>query len=216
MMAGEAPSPYDEYGYIKNGKIFHLDGIDIGEVANSWVDIVNNVVYANVSATRLTDGWSFSSSKMTSAPNYFPASSNYTVETVIKPTSTAKQVIWTNVANSAGGANTPCLLVSGDGRFAFLQNNAAYNLSITTGNAYCISLNTSVGLINGEDAEKSGTNYDLNNTSATAFIGTRNNGKLYYKGSIHSIRVYNRKLSISEMLNNQQVDNQRFNLGLSI
>ena len=38
----------------------------------------------------------------------------------------------------------------------------------------------------------------------------------YFTGNLYSIRVYNRKLTQEEMLKNQQVDNKRFNLLLSL
>ena len=37
-----------------------------------------------------------------------------------------------------------------------------------------------------------------------------------FNGQIYSIRIYNRQLTEAEVLNNQRIDNTRFNLGLAV
>ena len=57
-----------------------------------------------------------------------------------------------------------------------------------------------------------GSYLSYNGTNKT-WIGQKGNGH-YYKGKLYCIRIYNRQLTDNEMLNNQIVDNARFNLGL--
>jgi hypothetical protein len=57
-----------------------------------------------------------------------------------------------------------------------------------------------------------GSHFSINGTNKT-WIGQRGTGQ-YYIGKLYCIRIYGRRLTGDEMLHNQQVDNERFNLGL--
>ena len=53
--------------------------------------------------------------------------------------------------------------------------------------------------------------------SSTTIGGRAGSASHYYANAkIYSIRIYSKKLTEAEMLNNQKVDNARFNLGLNI
>ena len=41
-------SPYDKYGYIKKGKVFHLDGINKGDDTAAWTDLVMGLSFPYV------------------------------------------------------------------------------------------------------------------------------------------------------------------------
>lgn len=59
-----------------------------------------------------------------------------------------------------------------------------------------------------------GTSY-APNSSGYISIGARQYGNHFpFRGILHSIRIYNRFLTPEEILNNQRIDNQRFNLGI--
>lgn len=218
MVSSGGSSPYDKYGYIKDGKIFHLDGIDVGDTVNEWTDLVNGYVYSKDGATRLTNGWSLNTTTM-KCPQYdfLPANANQTIEVVLKPTSSSgSQPIWMQQGNNTF-TNNSILFFYNNGQITFLQRNKTYAIKFTENAYHCISLNLDRGLVNGvAKSPQTKTDY-WNNSTNYSCIGTRNGvTSSHYNGSIYSIRVYNRKLSAAEMLHNQQVDNERFNLGLEI
>ena len=76
---------------------------------------------------------------------------------------------------------------------------------------------TSCGYINGVGGTAESVAYSAD--SSNPRIGCRmKNGvnEKFFKGTVHAIRVYDTILTMAEMLANQKVDNQRFNLGLTI
>ncbi len=50
---------FDEYGYIKDGRILHLDGLTKGNTDNAWTDLEQGLVFNIYGAvTELTNGYS--------------------------------------------------------------------------------------------------------------------------------------------------------------
>jgi hypothetical protein len=212
----QSKSPYDKYGYIKDGKIYHLDGIDKGDTINAWTDLVGKNVINNDGAIELIDGWQLSNGNgLKGEYTYFPGSNNYTVEVCIIPT-TSKYFV---IIFDFGGINSPSvpLFHNNNKVITFLQNGNTYTLpSHTNDSPHCISLNLDCGCHNGISLTKnSGTDYWGNDHYTR--IGRRGNyNSDFFNGKIHAVRIYNRRLTLSEMLNNQKVDNARFNLGLTL
>lgn len=63
---GEKPTmPWDEQSvpegdisnYVQDGLVFHLDGINKGETANAWTDLIGSVDFPNHGATSVDKGW---------------------------------------------------------------------------------------------------------------------------------------------------------------
>ena len=213
-MQGKADK-YDAMGYIKEGKIFHLDGIDKGETADAWTEIVNGYIYTNNGAVEESNGWSFlgsSDSFLSRNSIPFSANNNYTVEVCITPNTSNRYLLinWVGAATT----NTPLFFRNAQA-ITFLQNGNTYNQTFVNGQNYCISINLDIGCINGQSKIKNSAKDYWNPNAYISFIGKRNTGDAY-KGKIYSIRLYNKRLTFDEMFNNQQVDNQRFNLGLDI
>lgn len=102
----------------------------------------------------------------------------------------------------------------------FLDNNAFYNLNKNVGNN-TISLNVNLGVQNGQTISR-GTDSDYwtsgGDFNSNFNIGYNNldYGRFFFTGKIYAIRIYSKLLTQAEMINNQRVDNTRFNLGLSI
>lgn len=216
MAGGGGSSPYDEYGYIKDGKIFHLDGIDKGDTANAWTDLIGGIVfYKGSQVEELVNGWKFLATNANSCmPNNdsstIAANENITVEVCID-SSTNNFCIF---ATPGVTINMP-LFYSNNKVVTFLQRRNTYTLTSATG-AHCYSLNLDQGCEDGvQKTKNSGTDY-WNNTG-NFILGARNNGSgQRFAGTIYAIRIYSRRLSFAEQLYNQQIDNTRFNLGLTI
>lgn len=207
-------NPYDEYGYVANGKVFHLDGIDKGNTANAWTDLIGGLVFSNigsVSATSMTNSWYFSGNgninmKYTGS---LPANEDYTVEACFLNENESACLF----ASNASQINRPVFYFDKTYKLLFLQYRNTYNIIPEVSSAHCISLNLNVGVHNGELAPQSSATYWASDNNS--YVGRRSRGNPF-KGYIYSIRIYDRRLSEAEILNNQRVDNARFNLGLSL
>ena len=213
MGGGGSPSPA---GYIQDGLVFRLDGIDKGATDGTWVDLVDGVVFTNYSATSLDDGWAFdgSTTYLTSSAsnNFLGQNEDFTVEVCIVP---ARIVGKEPVFVFSQSVNNGVLFFISGSAVTFLQKRNTYPITRVAGSPLCVSLNLTLGMINGVNKSKnSGTDFWENNAP---YIGRRVGGNGgYFQGKIHAIRIYNKRLTEAEMLNNQRLDNTRFNLGLTI
>lgn len=53
-------NPYDQYGYIRKGLVFHFDGINKGDIENKWSDLIGEYTFPfNGVSTILEDGIQF-------------------------------------------------------------------------------------------------------------------------------------------------------------
>lgn len=222
MVGSEGSNPYDEYGYIKDGKIFHLDGIDKGDTADAWTEIVNGYIFSKFgSVSELTNGWTFpgnTSSYLEHLGNVMPDNYDATVEICFIPQIQSASIL----ASSADSGNVGRIQLYKSGNaYTFVNRKNTITYTTTSGKKYTFSMNLNGGLFNGTQVNiNSSTDYWSSVDSGTRIrIGCRfnaNNNTNPFKGTIYAIRAYNRRISFEEMLHNQQVDNERFNLGLDI
>ena len=91
-------------------------------------------------------------------------------------------------------------------------NRTTYRTLPTKGTA---GVNVSRAIANGVGMTAYGNTYLSGRSGTYSYIGRRSNGNYFY-GKIYSIRIYNRTLTEAEILANQNVDNLRFNLGLTL
>lgn len=235
MMQVEKSDPYDELGYVKNGKILHLDGLVKGETANAWTDLAQGLVF-NIygtqygTITELTNGYSLpgdASAYLCASANAtkIPNNQNATVEVCIKPTAIQQGFVFAKFTS----AYSPMFLIYSSGLIR------GFNASSGTGRTwrgglqanqyYTASIEYDKAFVNGQEitlASSSAGAWQMDSQQNYARIGSRRrgsgvgDGQDMYKGNVYAIRIYNRKLSAAEILHNQQVDNERFNLGLTI
>lgn len=210
--------------YVQNGLIFHLDGIDKGQ-GSDWTDLVGGIQFtANGSGCYSTsNSWHFpgdNNNYLVSANNAwgnFGGSSNYTVEVCYynQSQSNVKSFIF----RCGRGTNYPVYYCEGN-RITWSQYEYIYeNAGITTNSKYTVSINDDQGFVNKVLINKSqNTDYwdavdDYIRIGGAVQGGAARNPM---NGDIYSIRIYNRKLSQAEQLQNQIIDDQRFNLGLHL
>ena len=208
-------SPYDEYGYIKKGKVFHLDGINKGATDGSWVDLVGGNVFENNGAVSNDTYFYFSNNGYLIGTSHY-GTIDYTVETCFAPDAQFRGMVFQSGTDAAAGTNIVLYQYLDQG--LFLSNRPMYNLNSVVGNN-TISLNENIGVQNGVTITR-GIKSDWWAAVDNFLIGLNMYGegtrRLYYIGKIYSIRFYDRRLTAEEILHNQQIDNIRFNLGLNI
>lgn len=203
----------NKYQYIQNGLIFQLDGINKGPNEGAWTDLVGGIVFTNHGATALDNCWQFNYSQkdyMTSNV-ILPTTSNCTVEVAYYSTRHSTFII---ISGDRYNSHLAVYLVSAS-EILFMQNQKKATVTNTLSKNHVFSFNNTNKLFDLHSVGTSTATY-YNNTAAT-YIGRRNwGGGNYFNGKIYAIRVYDRQLTEDEMLHNLQVDNIRFNLGLTI
>lgn len=206
-----------ECPYITDGLEFWLDGINKGKTSNAWTDLVGGLVFNNVgsvSATSTENAWYFAGDgniNMRLGGTAFPNSANRTIEACFKNEIGSTLFIFISGTQTTDNL---CLIMDRTYRVLFLQRRQTYNFFPTLNMPHCVSLNMDAGLYDGSAVSKSSSTYWSSNNFTN--IGRRDSSASAYKGYIYSIRVYDRKLTSEEMLFNQRVDNERFNLDLDL
>ena len=221
-MVSEAPSePEEDMGYVQDGLVFHLDGINKGSNPTRWESLVGDYYFTfNEHATLesnavLMDGNGYLSGAANGDPNGYlnVSASDGTIEACVQYLGGSNsgfifankfpQTLWLIV--SPGGITYRGVGTGTDGS----QNIIKFpNLTDLIPNPFTVSLEKGAALLNGLLAI--GTASDGWNNQRFSISND------YYNKSfrLFSLRVYNRQLTYAEMLANQAVDNERFNLGL--
>jgi len=217
--------------------VFMLDGLSQGNNANAWTDLIGGVVFTPNGATKVAKGWSFDGvddymAGDANMPSFDPYT--HTIEICISSELTNKSYY---VFVDGGGQTIANYLYNYQNRDFFCFRGTAYTDSHDTkggsldfsgrnnGNGVnIVSYNgtakgNSGGRINGNI--KSATDLSNNSAASHPSIGARYKSSSseyidWFKGTIHAIRVYNTQLTLAEMLANQKVDNERFELGLTL
>lgn len=215
-----------EEEYIQDGLVFWLDGIDKGASDGTWVDLIGGKIAnpSNTGISLISNGDSFE--RHGSTYNYFILNSslympynNYTLEvcfdivgndttrTLIKGTigtPPTKCLVWAN--NNIGYSRYGRNIYNYTDKYGAARSgkSARYGMPKT------ISIGKDVCVSDYVELSTQGEYGVYGSVSDCVIFGDNCDGKIY------SIRVYNRILTLEEMLHNQQIDNKRFNLGLNI
>lgn len=197
------------YPYIEDGLVLWLDGINKGGVAGHWIDLIGGVDFvADNGVVAESDGFLVSRAndycfRNATYSNAGSTASTYTIEACfINETENSVFQDLLPISGIALGYATYIIIGAQD-------DNGGQWTSYTTAfpRINCISANYDNAIENGSTLSKNATQYFSKQSNTRA---GRLNGKIY------SLRVYNRKLTKAEMLANQKVDNERFNLGLTL
>lgn len=199
--------------YVTDGLVLWLDGIDKGPDNTAWVDKVSGYSFANNGATFNNNHVSFDGNDYLSTTSYSAISSSTgTIEVCFEDgagSSKTSRILFfpKNEAALAFG-----IVVSGNTKKIIWSYNSSRSMYIPVPTKGTVSVSTARAISNGSTMTASGSDY-WSGTKGTTYIGRRPSGN-YFTGKIYSIRIYNRKLTESEVLNNYAVDNERFELGL--
>ena len=213
---GGKSNPYDEFGYVKDGKIFHLDGIDKGATDGTWVDLIGGKVFTSNSSTYIeavNNGFHFLSGGgrtyvSMSNSTELTGNANWTMECAcVADNAQNNASMFTSSSRGYGMAL--------NGTYRFANGNYAWTTSGIKNGSVVLALGENIGVENGTQLTTKKSAIGQMTTSWFR-VGSCQNWSHNFYGVIHSIRIYNRVLTYDEIIHNQQVDNERFNLGLTI
>lgn len=204
MMAVEPPPDY-----IQDGLVFHLDGVDA--TTSTWIDKIGGIEFTMHNVTLDGNGGVvFNGSAYGNYPYTldFP-SSTHTIEIVLnKSSTTGLQVAFMinssdKVAFGFSSGGNYIVTKSGDSnsRKTWNTGSGLATYSVTNSNAYknCALM-----------SQRSRDTWFLR-TGGT-FVGSRSADNAFFKGTIYQIRIYNRELTQQEIIYNQTIDMQRYNI----
>lgn len=198
--------------YVTDGLVFWLDGIDKGGTT-AWVEKINNYSFENHGATFNTDHVYFDGVDdyldSSAAATYVNMNNSYTIEVVYEKEANGY------IYQPKSGRYRVTFGFNADGGVIWQSGRGARPL-YNAPSSGSVSISNSRALANGTAMTSTGSNY-TSNSDSSSYIGRRSaaNGG-YFKGKVYSIRIYSRNLSEAEVLANLAVDNQRFNLGLTL
>lgn len=206
-------------GYIADGLVFHLDGIDRGDVTGQWKDIVGGrIATLTGTYTENTNNIYFNGGygEFNSKPSI--GKDDGTIETAVELLAyegTGRPTV--SFGNNYIGGSISSQSSSGYGGAMrwFDQNGSMECWRFPVDSLSLVmtaSANSDIGICNGYNGEKITTSSWSSGGNLLAYRGSGNK----FIGKMYAVRIYDRKLSAAEMLINQRVDNTRFNLGLTI
>lgn len=194
--------------YVQDGLVFQLDGIDKGNVEGAWVDrkagsqfTLNNCI---VNSNNIEFNGTDSSAVYNQLLDF---GTKTTVEVVfIKETNTG------TIISSGDKVQLMAVVNTSGYKYSYFSGNyitgqtfpdptAIHTLSIPTRGRRPI-----LDQIAQPKTYKSF--YSVSDTTNT-YVG---GGPSYLKGKIYSIRIYNRNITEAEMIKNQMIDIERFNI----
>lgn len=209
------PDVVSHFGYAKDGLVFMLDGIDKGDDNTAWTDLIGNIKFPyNAHSTINTDSVETDGVGCLFTNSIIPYLYNIsTIEICFYSSNQNGVVFYTNgdgaIGYIHGGAGISFAMGTG-------ASNNQYNLTKPSGNSIVSITNDNI-VINGQIVSASKVS---NSWGITSYVGigakyiSDTNMPYARAGKVFSIRIYNRKLTSEEMQHNQQIDNQRFNLGI--
>lgn len=206
-------SEIDTSGYVQDSILMWLDGIEKGGEAGVWKDKkgVNNFV--SVGAVELENGWEFDGASHMECDG----GTNYTVTTG----KTLEVCV-----EFYGNNDSEVVLITNSGGYAFYRKSTGY-IFMTAGSDFptgsnpdklaaakvCYAKRGTGNYYNGVSVGSPG-NGRVYTGNAVFYLGMTASGSYPFKGKIHAIRLHNRLLTTEEILQNQQLDNIRFKLGI--
>ena len=205
---GGGGSSYDENSYIQDGLVFQLDGINKGSNQGYWTDLKGGCTFSiPVSGVDVLEkGFEFDgNSFMKLSSGTIPNDVSYTVEAsvVLIKDPGRVGVFCARIGSNSGDI---AIVISGD-TSVFMQRQNTVKNAYTINRLAIFSYNTNVCCVNGSQGVFNTSDYwGTRNIGMGSLGGALNN----FIGIIHSIRIYNRQLSLAEMQFNQDIDLKRF------
>ena len=228
---------YLKESYIEDGLVIHLDGY-IPPDGLVWQDISiseNHVTLpAGVTYDAQSKGYVFNGTGRGISSKILPLTAGnpeFTVETVYTPSalpSTLMGSCWFGALSYTGNLKTFCVAMDPSLRIFpdFINVTLSSNARMTLGQKQSFSFAKSTSPPGATDnvlvVDNVVRSYTWNSSSGAfaipqsqLYVGQfwpYGGDNRYLKGTIHSIRIYNRKLTLNEQQHNYTVDAERFGL----
>lgn len=198
--------------YNSNGLIFYLDGINKGTDSNYWTDLIGGLQFAYDNCTKGTNCVTFNGTGVTKTlcSKTFPQTS-CTIEVVCDYCAQPSFVMFApHKGDVLAGFSAPG---NGIALFYWASNSAHMNYCCDTDKFY--AGNNDMTVCNGKTIRQQGTDSWGAQIDGYMKLGGRGTDR-FYIGNVYAIRIYNRKLTKSEIVTNQTIDNQRFGFDIPL
>ena len=192
--------------YVQDGLVFQLDGIDKGNVEGAWVDRKAGRQFTLNNCIVNSDNIEFNGTDSKAVYNQLL---DFGTTTTLEVVFTREKVFGT-------------IISSGDKiELIALRETTGYEQRFFSGNQvtgipfpdpttiHTLSIPTSGRPILDQIAQPKTFKDFFSKSDTNTYVG---GGPSYSKGKIYSIRIYNRNLTQAEMLKNQMIDIERFNI----
>lgn len=192
--------------YVQDGLVFQLDGIDKGNVEGAWVDRKAGRQFTLNNCIVNSDNIEFNGTDSKAVYNQLL---DFGATTTVEVVFTREQVFGT-IISSGDKIQLMALYKTSGYKHRFFSGNQATGMVFPDPTTiHTLSIPTSGRPILDQIAQPK-TSKDFYTVSDTnTYVG---GGPSYSKGKIYSIRIYNRNLTQTEMLKNQMIDIERFNI----
>lgn len=192
--------------YVQDGLVFQLDGIDKGNVEGAWVDRKAGRQFTLNNCIVNSDNIQFNGTDSVAVYNQLL---DFGTTTTLEVVFTREKVFGTIISSGDKIQLIALYLTSGYQHEFFSGNQVTGMVFPDTTTIHTLSIPTSGRPILDQIAQPK-TSKDFYSVSDTnTYVG---GGPSYSKGKIYSIRIYNRNLTSAEMLKNQMIDIERFNI----
>lgn len=192
--------------YVQDGLVFQLDGIDKGNVEGAWVDRKAGRQFTLNNCIVNSDNIQFNGKNSEAVYNQLL---DFGTTTTLEVVFTREKVFGTIISSGDKIQLIALYLTSGYQHEFFSGNQVTGMVFPDTTTIHTLSIPTSGRPILDQIAQPK-TSKDFYSVSDTnTYVG---GGPSYSKGKIYSIRIYNRNLTSAEMMKNQMIDIERFNI----
>ena len=198
----ESPIP-DADAYVQDGLVFQLDGIDKGNVEGAWVDRKAGKQFTLKNCIVNSDNIEFNGTDSQAVYNQLlDFGTDTTLEVVF-----IKEKKGGDIILSGSNVQLITLYYTSGLKTRFFSGNQVVGMPLPDPTTiHTLSVPTSGRPILDQIAQPKTYKYYYSTSDTKTYVGD------YLKGKIYSIRIYNRNLTQAEMIKNQMIDIQRFNI----
>ena len=192
--------------YVQDGLVFQLDGIDKGNVEGAWVDRKAGRQFTLNNCIVNSDNIQFNGTDSKAVYNQLlDFGTTTTVEVVF-----TREKVFGTIISSGDKIELMALQETTGYKYRYFSGNQVTGIPFPDPTTiHTLSIPTSGRPVLDQIAQPK-TYKDFYSVSDTnTYVG---GGPSYSKGKIYSIRIYNRNLTQAEMMKNQMIDIERFNI----
>ena len=194
--------------YVQDGLVFQLDGIDKGNVEGAWVDRKAGRQFTLNNCIVNSDNIEFNGTDSKAVYNQLlDFGTTTTVEVVF-----TREKVFGTIISSGDKIELMALRETTGYKYRYFSGNQVTGIPFPDPTTiHTLSIPTSGRPILDQIAQAKTYKYFFteSDTDTNTYVG---GGPSHSIGKIYSIRIYNRNLTQAEMLKNQMIDIERFNI----